>query len=170
MPFTPTTRDFSRDDLFKVEIDRLPNTVYFATTAVIPSLSVGEAIYPTPNVDIKLPGDKMIFDPLVITFLIAEDLSNYKEVHNWMMGLTFPEHTDQYKALSTADKNKSLKQNVLSDVHVYVLTNKQNKAVKISFFNCFPQQMGPLTFDASTDNSAPILGEVIFTYTHFTVN
>ena len=39
---------------------------------------------------ITIPGDKINYSTLDISFLVDENLNNYKELHDWISGLGFP--------------------------------------------------------------------------------
>ena len=41
-------------------------------------------------------GDTLDFEDLEITFLVNEDLSNYREIHDWMIGIGFPKNNEQF--------------------------------------------------------------------------
>ena len=52
--------------------------------------------------DIPIPGDKLDYDNLNITFLVDENLENYREIHGWLTGLGFPKDHSQFRALQGA--------------------------------------------------------------------
>ena len=49
-----------------------------------------------PFRDIPVPGDKFVFDTLEITFMVDENLENYREMHGWLTGIGFPRDREQY--------------------------------------------------------------------------
>ena len=59
---------------------------------------------PTPLADVPYPGEKVTFGDLIIRFLIQEDMTNYKELYNWLIGLGSPEKSEQYT--NFVDKQK----------------------------------------------------------------
>ena len=67
---------------FELLVKKLPNTKYFATGVNIPSVTVGESIQPTPlGANIKLPGDKIAYGEMTITFIVDENMENC--LHGW---------------------------------------------------------------------------------------
>ena len=46
-----------------------------------------------------LPGDTISFSDLEITFLVDENLENYREIHGWMYGIGFPKSRTQFADL-----------------------------------------------------------------------
>lgn len=169
MPFTPKTIDFSSQPNFKIIFSRMPNLEYFSFSLVLPGISFGEVIQPTPTLDIKLPGDKLVYDPLTIGFLLQEDMTNYIELYNWIMGLAKPISTDQYKKLVTQNPSLTEKQNKYSDMSVFLLSNKNNPAVEITFKDVYPVSISALTFDSSVADYSPVTVDVTFNFLYFTI-
>ena len=58
----------------------------------------------TPIADIPLPSDTITFSDLEITFLVDENLENYREIHGWMYGIGFPKSRTQFADLVDAIK------------------------------------------------------------------
>ena len=44
-------------------------------------------------------GDDLTYENLDVTFLVDEKLAKYREVHNWMVGIGFPQSRTQYGTL-----------------------------------------------------------------------
>lgn len=161
--------DTTNPALFKFAIDKLPTVEFFSYSVNIPGITAGEIIQPTPIFDLKLPGDKMTFEPLVVNFIVNEDLSNFREIVNWMTGLYRPQTTEQYKALVTERPDLSHAANKYSIAHMYILTNKMNPIVDVVFYNVFPIALSPLTYDASISDPTPITTDATFNYTHYEI-
>ena len=84
---------------FKFFLDKIPNVSYFCQAASLPGITAGQAILPNPLRDIAVAGDKAQFNELRIRFIIDEELKNWLEIYNWIVGLTYPEDTEQYRNL-----------------------------------------------------------------------
>ena len=66
--------------------------------ANVPAITIKEqASQPTPLKDVPIPGDKLDYDNLNITFLVDENLENYREIHGWLTGLGFPKDYVQFR-------------------------------------------------------------------------
>jgi len=126
-------------------------------------------IQPTPTFDIKLYGDKMTFEPLLINFIVNEDLKNYREILEWMKGIYKPETTEQYKALINKDPLKTRRQNLYSDAQLFILTNKMNPLIKVTFYDAYPIALSPLTFDASISDITPLSTDCTLNYTYYSI-
>ena len=83
---------------FELIVKKLPNTKYFATGVNIPSVNIGETLQPTRlGANIKLPGDKINYGELTITFIVDENMENWTEMFNWMEGITASTDTEKYR-------------------------------------------------------------------------
>ena len=102
----PTKFDYASPTQFKFQIQKLPKVEYFTTACNIPGISLNATVQPTPLADIPLPGDTISFGDLEITFLVDENLENYREIHGWMYGIGFPKSRTQFASLVEAGKDR----------------------------------------------------------------
>jgi hypothetical protein len=58
----------------------------------IPSISLEATPQITRFADVKHPGDKLVFTPLSLTFLVDEDLLNYTEISDWLISIRDTEY------------------------------------------------------------------------------
>ena len=98
----PTTLDYLSPTQFRLVINQLPKVEFFVTACNLPGISLGDAIFPTPLKQIPVQGDEVTFEPLSISFLVDENLENYKELHDWLTAniviiLWLPDHTFKQK-------------------------------------------------------------------------
>ena len=148
---------------FHFEIFELPVVSLFAQEFSVPGTSLGRAQFPNPNVDFNHPGEKMVFEDLVITFLVDEYMQNYMEIFNWMAFLGFPKTSRQFKFLKedkTPYKEKS-------DIILTATTNKFNAHHEIHFVDCFPTDLSPIDFTNAEDTVSPVQATVTFDYSYY---
>ena len=77
-------------------LQRLPELSYFCQEVSLPAITLPEATQLNPFSKIPLSGDQIDFDTLRVQFLIDEKMENYKAIHDWIVGLGFPENNSQY--------------------------------------------------------------------------
>ena len=65
---------------YKLDIHNLPNVTYWTQTAFLPTITLEGGMLPTMKRDVPVPGHKLEFDSLNVTFLIDQDLKNYEEI------------------------------------------------------------------------------------------
>lgn len=148
---------------FRIEIPGLPLFSAFSQSFDLPSITLGVATQPTPLVDVKHPGDKLVFDEFGVDFMLDEQMKNYKELFTWINQLGYPRNTAQYKQLLDQDNPYKRKQ----DIYITSLTNKFNAFNTIIFTGCFPINIGGVEFNhAITDPEHPVCS-VLFAYDYF---
>ena len=163
----PTKLDYASPTQFKFQITKLPKVEYFCTAANVPGISLANTTQPTPLADIPLPGVKLNFSDLEVTFLVDENLENYREIHGWLTGLGFPKSRTEFKNLvdaakdrfPTGGKSDSLADPgkvvgaptplgpVFSDATLLVLTSKNNANIEVRFSDVFPVSLSGLNFN-----------------------
>ena len=163
----PTNKNFLSPLGFDFSIKKLPTTKFFVTRTTIPGFSLGVVEAPTPFVRLPLPGDKIQFNDLQVTFKIDEDMKNYLEIFNWIMGLGFPDNYGQYASLKS--KGKTTGEGIYSDATVTVLTSAMNPNIEFAFRNVFPYSLTDLDFSTSSADVEYLEATVGFRYELFTV-
>lgn len=127
---------------------RAPNTAYFCQNFIMPSVNSTEAIINRPKLDAYVPGDKLSFDPLTITMLVAEDMENYAEIFNWMTN----------------------NNNMTDDITIQLLSSKNNSNKNIIFKNAFPTNIGSISFNIQDADTTYAQVDVTFRYDYFTLS
>jgi hypothetical protein len=92
----PTKLDYASPTQFKFGIHQLPKVEYFVTQAELPDISLDTTVQNTPFKDIPIPGEKLTYSNLTVTFLVDEYLENYISLHDWITGLGFPQNRTQF--------------------------------------------------------------------------
>ena len=87
----PTQLDYASPTQFKFSIVQLPKVEFFTTACNLPSITLADAIFPTPFTDVPVQGDKLTFDNLIISFIVDESLENYIQLQKWLFGIGFSE-------------------------------------------------------------------------------
>ena len=144
----PTELDYADPTKFKFSIKKLPIVEFFTTAANLPGINLGEAIFPTPFKSIPIMGDDLTYENLEITFLVDEKLRNYTEVHNWMVGIGFPQSRTQFGTLKTEAQETVPSQGkpagqenisgMYSDATLTITSAKNNPIVEARFEDIYP--------------------------------
>ena len=185
----PTKFDYASPTQFKFQLQKLPKVEYFTTACNIPGISLNATVQPTPLADIPLPGDTISFGDLEITFLVDENLENYREIHGWMYGIGFPKARTQFADLVAANKDRfpiqgkdttlnlpgdgaRLKEGdpavpigpLFSDATLNILTSKNNANIEVRFNNVFPVSLSGLNFNQQANDIDYLTATVSFKY------
>jgi hypothetical protein len=183
----PTKLDYASPTQFKFGINQLPKVEYFVTACTLPNVSLGTAIQATPFKDISIPGEKLTYGSLEVTFLVDEYLENYTSLYNWMTGIGFPvdraqfskfrdetSNTNQQKAIATPPTDiigsVTPDRTLFSDGYLMILSNKNNPIVEIDFEDMYPTSLGTLDYTQSALDVEYLTMQASFNYKIFTIN
>jgi hypothetical protein len=167
----PENRNYLSALGFRFILNRTPNTNYFVQNVRLPTLTLGQFDIDDPFVKLPTPGTKLSFEPLDITFLVDEDMTNYLELHDWLRGLGFPESFDQYGNLVRQNQTSPSQKNsaVFSDGTLMVLSSHQNANIKVTFEDMFPIALSDLTFDSTLTDIEYLRATVTFRYRLYSI-
>ena len=180
----PTKLDYASPTQFKFQIIKLPKVEYFCTAANVPGINLGTAEQITPLKDIPLPGDRLQYDTLTISFLVDENLENYREIHGWLTGVGFPKNYEQFQVLQGASTDRfPSTQNVgtqgelgeikkatqddgglYSDATLMILTSKNNANLEVRFRNIYPTSLSGLDYNQQASDVDYLTATVSFEY------
>lgn len=168
---TPTNRNFLASSNFRMVLQRAPSLNFYLQNATIPGLSFQGGInMETPFVKIPLPGDHLSYLPLTVSFMVDEDMKNYMEIWNWIIGIAGPSSIDP-SLLSgrsnslVADPNITIR----SDIKLMILSSAKNPNLEVTFHDAFPAALGDLTFSTTASDLDYLQTSVTFDYIRYTV-
>lgn len=82
------TFDALPSNKYSLIIPSLPNVQFFLQSFEMPDISVNEVSVPTRFVDHNEIGEKLVFEPFTVTFLVDKYMRNWTNVYNWMKAMT----------------------------------------------------------------------------------
>ncbi len=165
----PTNTNLLVPNRFVLSFIRLPNMQFFCQTVNLPGINLTPVQRNTPFVDLNVPGEKLMYDPLTITFLVDEDLKAWKEIHDWMRGITFPIKFDEYKNLSKQSPYANKKTPQYSDATLTILDSNQRGNYRFKFADCFPSTLAPFTLSTLTGADTIMTADATFTFSYFDI-
>lgn len=165
----PTTVNPLSPNGYMFVLDRIPTLSYFCQEVALPSITLPDTIQNTPFSKVSLPGDQIDYGLLTIQFLVDEKMSNYKAIHNWLVGLGFPESYKQYSdIIDQADMLESSEvARASSDATLVILGNDNNAIQTIKFTDCIPQSLESLTFTSTNQDVQYLIGSVTLSYSYY---
>ena len=183
----PSIMDYASPVQFRFKCSKLPKVEFFCQTANIPGIGLGVADIETSLKSIPFPGDKVNYQDLAISFLVDENLENYKEIHDWIIGLGFPQNHTQFSDLratssdrfpGTSSSNAITGQatadplpesGMYSDATLTVLNSKNIAVTEIRFHNIFPTSLGALSYDVQASDVNYLSTAVDFSYMYYEI-
>jgi hypothetical protein len=170
----PTNLNYLSPLGFKFTLRRLPMVNYFCQSVDIPAISMTPISTPTPLSALIRPGDKLVYDPLTITFRVDEDMKNYIEMVNWLEGLGHPNSLKQFRDLSASSplatpSTIGSAMSIMSDATLTVLTSHKNPGLNAFFSDAFPTSLSALRFSSMSNDVEYLEATATFSYRKYTL-
>lgn len=136
---------------FRLTIDstKFSNTEYFCVSSPLPSVSATEVNSPFRNKQNSYPGEKVIYSPLDIRYMVTENMENYIELFNWMVDNANTGTVSAY------------------DVTLSILTSSNNVVRQVRFVGAFPVSIGAIDFHTQNTDVEYVIADASFQYSHF---
>ena len=183
----PSKMDYASPVQFRFKIAKLPQVEFFIQTVNLPGISIGESTVPTPLYNYPVPGYEISYQSLDLSFLVDENLNNYKELHDWISGLGFGKAHQQYADLQATAEDRfpgsskgSLvagveipaplsEGGIYSDATLTVLNSKNIAKTEVRFQNVFPTSIGSLSYDVKASDVDYLQVQASFTYMNYDI-
>ena len=179
----PTVFDYATGTQWRLAFNRIPKTTWFCTAANVPGITLGEAQYATPMSDMFVTGGKLTFETLNITFLVDEELQNYRELWDWLVGIGSPVNHSQWettlskgdgaiRSFATPDADPRTKStyeesNLYSDATLIVYNSKNIPKVNVNFKNMFPTSLSSLEYSQELTDVEYFKASATFRYLYY---
>jgi len=156
--------NFLTPSQFVFTLQRLEGASFTCQTANIPNISITPTMQMTRVKDTPVPGDTITFGDLLITFLVDEDMVNYKALQDWMVKITADIDTEDYNRYIRSQPNMPTSNTAslppiaatMTDATMTITDSNNNANIEIRFKDLFPTSLEALQFDI-TDTSMPYL-------------
>ena len=174
--------DYADPTKFKFQITKLPRVEFNAIQANIPGISLTEMTQPTRLMPIRMPGNDLTYEDLNVTFIVDEDLTNYRSVNDWMTGLAQVDSDDKYRALIASGNDRmplSQQTNlqdagrttsatsdgaIFSDAKMIILSARNTALVELTFMDCYPKALSALEYNQNATDIEYLQATVTFGY------
>ena len=161
----PSNPNFLHPNKFQLNFSRTPNVQYFCQSINVPGISIGDAVYTTPVLDMYFPGEKPTYDMLSVTFYVDEDLKTWKEIHDWIRALNVPRNENKLKKLNP----NSIVRPEYSDATITVLTSSNNPNIVFKFRDVFPLSLSTFMLSTAESPTSIITADVTFRFLYYDI-
>lgn len=144
---------------FTANIPGAPTVSANITDVILPGMSVNVVRQPTPFRQLPMASGSIQYEPLVIEFIVDEDMVAWNEIVSWIKSIGSAEGFESYSAMTTH----------AYDIQINALTNKNNLNVCYTFEGAFPVSLSSIKF-TTQDNGVIYLSAIVnFEYVNYTV-
>lgn len=136
------------------ELSELEDASFTVTSWNLPGVNAGSPRQPTPFVDIPLRGDKLVFEPLQVEFIVTEDMSNWRAMYDWIVGITAPRNFGEFRN----------KPHEYMDGTINIYSSHNNKILVAQFHHLVPISLSGIQFSAGDGDTTYIKATVDLMY------
>ena len=165
---SPLNTNLLQPTKFLLTFDRTPTVQYFCQSVILTGINLGQAQLNTPMLDIFSPGNKIMYNPFSIHFLLDEQMLGWQELHTWFRSIASPESWDERKRLSALqNKLGSTRHSYYSDATLTILSALNNPLIRVKFINVFPITLSDIQFDSAQSADDIMSSDAVFMFDYF---
>jgi len=166
----PNNANLLQTTRFLMTFPRLESTQYFCQEVNLPGLTIKELEQPTAFITTFRPGNKLEYDLFTMHFLVNEDLQSWRQIHDWIHAMAFPENFDQYNDLSRLSKVSAFaKEPQFSDGTLQIMSALNNPVMYVDFKDMFPTTLSGIDFNSTDTDTQPIVAIATFRFTVYNI-
>lgn len=162
----PTNKNQLSQLGFQFRVQRLPTVNFFLTRATLPGLTGNAPRVSTPFNPLPVAYDKLTYNEFSVTFKVDEDMKNWMEIFDWMVGIGFPTKFDERRLLVN---NTGAGKGIFSDGNLTVMTSAKNPNTQYMFKNLIPTSLTDLDFTTQDMDVTYLEATVTFSYDYYTI-
>lgn len=141
---------------FKLEIEGLEDFTYFVQRTSMPQVECSAIPVPFQKWQVKLPDNVIVYEDLVVEFLVDEDFVNYDALFKWL--------------LRARDANSPLIAECFKEISLFRLSSNKVPIAEIVFHDAFPTTLSDIPLQSNTSTADPLTCTVRFSYQTFNIN
>jgi hypothetical protein len=147
---------------WKFLLDGFPDTSFFVQSVHFPSVSASGLGQPTPLAIIRVPGSRLAYSPLSISFLVDEGFKNYSSLYWWMQGFAPTRDAQDLVEFRAARARQSpLVRPTVADITKSRATfqilepDTESVIMEVRFTDVFPTNLGEMSFTVAEGDVPP---------------
>jgi hypothetical protein len=142
---------------FRLTIDGLKykNVMFSVQRVTIPDITAQFAQVNYRTTNLGVPADKIAYSDLELSFMVDEDFTNYREVHDWLF--------DNVAVNDSPTANKT------KDISLIVLSSHYNPVLEFKFVDAYPTNLGAVQFDSTVADVEYLVASATFKYSYFRI-
>jgi hypothetical protein len=156
---------------FTFSIPRLPAMQFFCQAVNIPGVNSQSTVQMTPFRDMGVPGDKMEYEDLEVTFLVDEELKSWANIYYWIKGYTQAESFQDYENLDKLSKYSQydyIQYPQYADAILTILSSSDNKPkMRLHFIDLFPVYVSAIPLDVRVTAETTVTATATFRFKRY---
>ncbi len=144
------TNNYATNVAARLNLHKFKDVEFNTQDLIIPSIN---SVFPTtagPRIDTQHPPQLIKYDPFELTYLLTEDLSNYRTLVDWMQ-----------------DSITQPGSNVFSDASLFILSTSKTVVSQITFYGMFPTALSSVKYTTTSTGIVYQKATVMFKYLYY---
>lgn len=154
----PSERNLTSTVNFQFVLPKVPDCTFFCQSVSFPTISCPPTEYAYGTSTLRVPSMDYSHTDLSFTFLVNEDLSNYKEMQKWFR--TMSAFVDGFAGVLSARDWMS------EQGQLIVLSNRKNPIARLTFRGLFPTSLSSFDFDNADSEARQIVATATMGFTY----
>lgn len=143
---------------FKLVLEKFRGVDFFCQRVNLPDVTMPFTEVPTRFRQFPIvAGGGVTYGDLTVSFIVDEELINWKEIYNWI------------RSNGCSEEHMEQKEPEYCNGQVLIYTSSYNVNHVINFENLFPISISEMNFDASNSDIEYFTAQVTFKYTGYTI-
>jgi hypothetical protein len=164
---TPQNTNILQASKFILSFSRLPTVQYFCQQANVPGVTLGNAVFNTPLLDVSVAGEKLTYDEFEVTFLLDEEVQSWNELYKWLLAIASPKSIAERQSLNNLQNTNNNAINYYSDASLTIMSALNNPTLRVNFQRMFPVSLSPINFDTQNSADTILTATAKFRYAYF---
>jgi hypothetical protein len=148
-------QNFLSNSTFKFVNRDFKDVEFFVAGVDLPTMDNDSSLQANRFSTIKLPGDKITYSDLTLTFRVDSEMKNYKLISNWL------------KDLESADHTKT--NDLFSDSKILVYNYANIHFLTFTFKDSFPTSLGGISFSVENTEEDFVTADATFSFTEYII-
>jgi hypothetical protein len=138
-----------------MQFSRMPMTTFVVQEVNLPGVTAKPAVTASPGLNIHSIPDRLVYDPLTVTFMMDEELRAWRELYAWLLGMTggydrseiVAEFIDQHINYVWPEKAQHRQEKVARTTAALTIINPAKiPMIRVLFNNLYITGLSALTF------------------------
>ena len=101
-----------------------------------------------------------------------EELTAWKEIHDWIRAMTFPENFEEYRNLGNLNaytRQQRSERPQYSDATISLLTSSNNPNLRFKFYDVFPTTLSTFIMSSTDSPDTIMTADATFRYSYYDI-
>lgn len=164
-----------------INFARMPFTSFVVQEVNLPGVSATIARVGAPGLAVRHAADRLVYEPLTISFLVDEEFRTHRELHSWLIGMTGGEDRSRLTAQFINDQadffwndpgltqTERLARASSTTAGLTILNEAKIPLLRVLFHNVFITSLGGVQFSVIADPINILTSTATFEYDYYTI-